>query len=44
MKSGEYWVKPSETKKPFKVWCNHVDDGGGYTLFYNYIHKPYEDY
>jgi hypothetical protein len=42
--SGEKWLKNDKMKEPFKIYCDQKVDGGGWGLFYNYIHKPFEDY
>ena len=35
--SGAYFVVPIQSKvKPMKVFCDMENEGGGWTLFFNY--------
>jgi hypothetical protein len=43
-KSGVYYVTPGTSTEPIKVYCDLENDQGGWTLFFSYNHKPYEDY
>lgn len=38
-KSGEYWVELGSKGKT-KVFCDMETDGGGWMLFFNYLHYP----
>lgn len=41
--SDIYYINTNK-KEPFKMFCDLVTDGGGWGLFYNYIHHPLEVY